>query len=151
MPNGNRQSNNFSCPQCGAENYAFASFCIACGEPFDAPGDPDFDFIFPDDTPPKPARAERQEAPIGSRPAPSLSSRLARRETIIGLGLFILVIGYAIFDWQRSVAQSTAFKEGIAAEQRKDWDKAADAFGRAGDQRDAANKASHARAQVAER
>src|SRR5436190_8281578 len=150
MPTGNRQDNStLDCPSCGAENYGSASFCIACGEPFDAPGDPDLDLIFPDD---KPTTKADHSEPAVKKPAPaSLRRKLARRETFIGLVLIALVVGYAIFNWQHTVEQTAAYKEGAAAEQARSWDKAADAFARAGDQRDAAAKASHARVQVAER
>ena len=40
--------------------------------------------------------------------------------------------GYAVWQWQRDVAQSAAYREGVAAAQSKDWDRAVSAFGRAG-------------------
>src|SRR5207249_7409253 len=85
--------------------------------------------------------------PPGKRPSSivhrpsSAAGKLAKRETIIGLLVLVTVVGYAIFDWQRVTVQSAAYREGATAEHARDWDKAASAFERAGDHRDANAKA----------
>lgn len=144
-----RQDNTISCARCGAENYPFASFCIACGEPFDESADAD-----------RPAGDAFQETTLpefaipapNPNPIPKIQFRkLKRRETVLGLLLVVLVVGYAIYDWQRNTIQSAAYREGVVAEQSKDWDRAAEAFEKAGDHKDADSKAHNARFQVAER
>src|SRR5436190_18936930 len=146
-----RQDNMVPCARCGAENYPFASFCIACGEPFDEVADVDWP---PDSQALLEAAASPHEAEDSSLLRNLISKiqnpkLLKRRETIIGLVLVLLVVGYVIFDWQRTMVQSAAYKDGIAAEQNKDWDRAAQAFEQAGGHRDADSKAHNARVEAA--
>ncbi len=154
MSHNSRQPNTLHCTHCGAENYGFAAFCISCGEPFDTLPDSDLSFFDAADASIRPVKAEPKEPQEQERPASTLdglSGRLARRETIIGLVLLALVLGYAVYSWQRSSAEASAYKEGVAAEQHKDWETAATAFDKAGDHHDAGSKATHAHFQVAER
>jgi hypothetical protein len=61
------------------------------------------------------------------------------------------VAGYALFDWQHKSAQTDAYRQGVSAEQRKDWDKAGESFAQAGDWHDATQRKETAAHKVKER
>src|SRR5438477_8822939 len=111
-----RQGDTIRCVRCGADNYPFASFCIACGEPFDEV--PEADWPSSDALPEVALSADKAadsgliQNPKSKIGVPFGPLKFRRRETIIGLLLVVLVVGYAIYDWQRSMAQAAAYKEG---------------------------------------
>src|SRR5438093_11698713 len=120
-PPSYQQESTFRCAQCGADNYAFASFCISCGEPLDAAGGDNY-------APPEALHSVAPSAiegdsltPNTQHPTPStrLRHKLARRETVLGLLLLALTLGYAIYAAQQNAAQSAAYREGLAAEQSR--------------------------------
>ena len=144
------------CPACGAENYAFAPFCILCGEPFDEQlylphrGGDDATTFLPSPSAIEPVSPDQSQPTMEVSPH-SLGLRFSRREAVIGILILVLALGFVIYDWQRATAQADAYRAGIAAEQKKDWDQAAAFFEQAGDHRDAGSKAQKARVQLAER
>lgn len=165
MARRSRQHSSLLCAQCRAENYGFASFCISCGEPFDTVAGADFSLhendIFLERLPEVDGnKAARQDdnapdapsAPVYSREHVPLHHALReRREAAIGIVLMALVLGYALYSWQRTNLESSAYKEGVTAEQSKDWDRAAAAFEKAGNHLYAPGKVLHARSQVLDR
>ena len=153
MPGSRTKDNILKCPRCKAENRLFATFCISCGEPFGVSGAPDSlssSFSTWGEGFQSEPTSEKQER-IPTVGKSSVARRLARRETIIGVLIIVLAIGYAIYQWQRNTAESAAYRAGLAAQQANDWDKAADAFDRAGDYIGAANLALNAHFQANER
>ena len=70
---------------------------------------------------------------------------------MLGLLVLALVVGYALYDWQRTASRSRAYSDGVAAARSKDWDKAAASFGRADGLHDAAQRGEDARRKVQER
>src|SRR3954453_16147422 len=171
MPGTNGHNRVLRCAACGAENYPFAAFCISCGEPFD---DAPLLDVEPESSPAVSADSERSVSfspstpfssysptkpalpPAGvASPQASLSvspvGRLHRRETVLGVVLVVVALSLAIFNWQRDTTQSAAYRQGIVAEQTRDWDKAATFFEQAGDHPEADGKARNARLQVSDR
>ena len=146
MARSSLQADTALCPLCGSENLSYAAFCISCGESF-------YDL--------SPAPAPYSAIPIGSPDLPNelLSARTARagwsalhrRETWLGALLIIALLGYVVYEWGRGTAQSNAYREGLAAVQRRDWDLALERFGQASDLRDAQSQAGTARNRIAER
>lgn len=133
------------CPHCRIYNHSYAVFCISCGEPLDeAISSPQ---PTPAAGPTEPHRSEsEQQQPLVAAGAThgGFATRFARREAIIGIAVLLLALGLAVNQWQRSSEQAAAFNDGVAAEQQRNWDKAAEAFARAGDHPGAAEKASNA-------
>ena len=136
------------CPKCGVENFDFASFCISCGEPLGsglgAPLSGTLDFA---DT----KAAHDEDIPLTTSSSSSSRRRSRLLETCLGLAILVLVMGYALYNWEHTSAQSSAYHQGMVASVQKDWDKAAADFARAGDYIDAAQRARDARQKAAER
>src|SRR4051794_13739921 len=134
MPREERTGKTLYCVACGALNYGFACFCIECGEPLD-----------PDDASSSPAFSYAPKEPAPDSPPatlqrPAATSRAhswARWETAAGLLILLLAIGYALYNWQRTNSETQAYRDGIGAAQRHEWEKAAHQFENAGDYRDA--------------
>src|SRR5436190_9593836 len=132
MPHDDSQERNLKCYSCGSDNYPYASFCIACGEPLELEG----------------SNVGKLESSTSELPTfqPSnvrtfqLKPPLSRWETWLGVAILLLVTGYAVFQWQKDVIQSSAYREGAAAVQHKDWDRAVSAFKSAGDHGDATRR-----------
>jgi hypothetical protein len=135
------------CSWCGEENQPFAPFCISCGEPLDDAGEGsspagEFAPFF------RPASQIEHPQPPARRTS---SSRLARWESAIGLIILFLALGYSVFHWQRSLAQSQAYREGVAAVLNRDWDRAVAGFLSAGEHMDASRRAEEDTGKVADR
>ena len=79
---------------------------------------------------------------------PGLSQRL---ELILGVVLITCVLGFVAYQWWHQQAQVSDYASGQSAINSSDWDAALTYFARAGDYRDAAQQATHAREQVNER
>jgi hypothetical protein len=139
MPDGDLDESITVCSRCRTENFSFASFCISCGEPLGGPETEQGGLI---DSAPEPAN------PLLSPQSTVLSPRIRRREAVLGLLVLALVVGYALYDWQRSMSESKAYKDGAAAALNKDWDTAAASFDRAGGLRDAPKRTADARLKV---
>ena len=135
------------CPRCGKENFAFASFCIACGEPLEEGwGDLPFgDQLTTDST------KGREPGPERTERAASQARKLLKWESVAGVVLLICTVGYALFNWHQTSIQADAYHQGIAAEGRKDWDLALSSFQKAGDMLDASKHADKAHQNVVER
>src|SRR5689334_7519347 len=97
------------CSSCGKENFAFVSFCHACGEPLQDPGDADLTLRSPDDT-------SRKRDTI-AHPAANSARQWVRWESGLGAVILLLTIGYALFSWKQGSEQADAYHQGIAAEQ----------------------------------
>src|SRR3954454_24432175 len=99
MPPSDLEETTQPCPWCKAANFPFASFCISCGEPLDegAGGRPDELSWGTTERPPHERTSRRLSLP-----------RLGRRETVLGLLVLAMVVGYALFDWQQSTSRSQA-------------------------------------------
>lgn len=136
------QADTAPCPLCGSENLSYVAFCISCGESFDdlSPSSQVSQGLAPLPTSPNTARAS-----VASW------SALRRRETWLGALLLIALLSYVVYEWGRSTAQSAAYREGLAAVQRKDWDQALAQFEQASDWRDASSQARVARNRIIER
>ena len=134
------------CARCGKENFSFASFCIACGEPLDTHDDP-----LPD------ARPTRSSDDLSSKTTPHVApqarpgARWKKWESIAGLALLLLTLGYALFNWLQTNTQASAYHQGLSAEQQKDWDKAASSFQQAGGLQDASLHLAEASSKIKER
>src|SRR5689334_16637315 len=84
-----------TCPACGKENFAFARFCITCGEPLDdlPRGD------LPEEQPHSHTTTEAQH-PTGPPRSPSPDARrLLRWEQAVGVVLLLCTLGYVLFNW----------------------------------------------------
>lgn len=137
MPRGNTEGSIALCPQCGGENLPFASFCILCGEPLDGGSDAGFHDIPPQEKAPRPR---------------TLTSRgLLRLESALGLIILVAALAYAIYTWRVSTARSEAYRDGVAAALKRDWDDAAAGFKDAGDYLDALRRNDDARTKIKER
>ena len=68
-----------------------------------------------------------------------------RWESLAGLALLVLVVGFALFTWISSALQDNAYSEGIAAAERKDWDVAVSRLSEAGDHPSAIARLAEAR------
>ena len=79
---------------------------------------------------------------------PGFSQRL---ELILGVALLTCVLGFVAYQWWHQQAQVSDYASGQSAINSSDWDAALTYFTRAGDYRDAAQQATHAREQVTER
>ena len=79
---------------------------------------------------------------------PGLSQRL---ELILGVALLACVLGFVAYQWWHQQAQVSDYASGQSAITSSDWDAALTYFTRAGDYRDSAQQATHAREQVTER
>lgn len=153
MPHNEPQAKIAQCPECGARNFGFASFCIACGEPLDGVSDTPPSF-----TPNPPYRANdtakerRRERPTYLPALNDLARRFfSRWQSWAGLLAFGLLLAYVAYDWQMSAAESDAYRDGMADAQAKDWDRAAAKFNLAGDLRDAKQKSNDAHQQAQKR
>lgn len=126
------------CGACGTRNYAFASFCIECGEPLDTGRDEAPSPLFPEfdrrAAAPEGVAHERPQA----EPPPQLGAHhWAKWEALVGVLILMLAVAYAVYDWRRTSDQTEAYRKGVSAEQQQDWDRAAVEFERAGDIHDA--------------
>ncbi len=117
------------CPFCAAPNRAGASFCIECGESFDAAT-----------LAAGPGRAPPEAAPgRGGLPAISLSLR----EVLLGVGLLCAVLLMDRWNTEQQAArdrQAAAYRQGIAAVGAQHWAAAVTAFTTAGDYQDATRR-----------
>ncbi len=148
MQRNDLEDTTLQCVRCRAWNYPFASFCISCGQPFDGEwGDSDPASAQSAGIEPYKGSDEHPPSPLGLNTA----IHRFRWEAAIGLLILLLTLGYALYNVQRTNAQTDAYREGIAAAQHKDWDRAADLFSHAGDHPDANNQRQQAQKQVAER
>jgi hypothetical protein len=130
------------CESCGAGNHSFASFCIACGEPFDLPAS---------SLASAPAYTRPESPEPLETPARSDFRAWATRETVLGLLVLLTAVGFAIYSWVSDTQEADAYRAGLNAEQERDWDRAALEFRRAGDHPGAPTALSHAGTQVYER
>src|SRR5688572_22426039 len=101
----------FSCPECGEESSTYARICHACGREF--------------------SQDDKLAAPTQGSHNGKAASR--QWEPLLGGGLLLLVIGFALFMWVGSNIQSSAYYDGMAAESSRDWDTAVVRFTEAGD------------------
>ena len=127
------------CPTCGAANAAYATFCIECGEPLDAPGV-------------GPREAGRTSAAAVVRPAAGAgASPRLRWEWWLGAALILGVLGFALLDWQHQEEQAALYHQGDRAAAARHWTAARTAFARLGDYRDARRRATNAATLVQQR
>ena len=117
------------CPNCHALNAAGAGFCIECGEPLD----------------------DRPEAEQQSADKTEWSWREKRLEIVLGLGLLVLVAGFALFSYANQEAQSSHYRAGLSALERRDFDVALSEFEAAGDYLSSDKRAEQVRERVRER
>lgn len=129
-----------SCPRCGKVLFAYSSFCVSCGEDFD--GEP----LLPGGTSLSPESAVPVPNPHAGR-----AHRALQWEAVVGLVLFLLAMGWALFSWAQGTEQASAYHEGVAAERHKDWDKAVAGFQGAGGIQDSALRLSTARDNIRNR
>ncbi|HET9494646.1 MAG TPA: zinc ribbon domain-containing protein [Chloroflexia bacterium] len=135
------------CASCGADNHSFASFCIACGEPFDQ---------LASSAAPATTSALPETPGDSASGTPNNRTRSdfrdwATRETVLGVLVLLAAIGFAVYSWVEDTLQADAYRAGLAAERVRDWDRAAHEFRRAGDHPGALTALSNAGTQVYER
>src|SRR4051794_34242160 len=141
----NRNSN---CPRCGAGNFVYATFCVSCGDPLEE--DTAFDNIMlVVSNPPRGDDARAlfaPKAPPAQTPANTTAtparhdraiSRLRKWEAAAGILLVVFALGYALYSWQKTGSQDTAFRKGSEAAAQRNWEEAARSFALAGDHPDA--------------
>ena len=120
------------CPTCGVANAAYATFCIECGEPLDAPA-------------PRQLGGPGAGGTALTRPAAGgVPPTLLRWELWLGAVLVLGVLGFALFDWQHQEEQATIYRQGDHAATAHHWTAAHAAFARLGDYRDARRRATEA-------
>src|SRR4051812_15759407 len=137
----NRNSN---CPHCGAGNFAYATFCVSCGDPLEE--DAAFDnlvCVVSDTTAGDEARtlfapkAPPEQAPANAMVTPAhhdhALSRLRKWEAAAGILLVVVALGYALYSWQKTGSQDDAFRKGSEAAAQRNWEEAARSFTLAGD------------------
>ncbi|HYP38999.1 MAG TPA: zinc ribbon domain-containing protein [Chloroflexia bacterium] len=141
MQHNNPEEQALSCPRCGAEYFAYASFCTVCGKSFGEEGFGDQDEGLAD-----------REALSGRKVVRSrLVGLQVRWETWLGLLILTVLMGYVVYDWQVSTTKSDAYRAGLAAMEKRDWDAAVQSFGRAEGYRDAGPREEEAKEKVAHR
>ena len=143
-----RPENTIRCGNCRAENFPYAAFCISCGEPFDGAED---NLPSRDTGSSLPEVSTERPRSRGVQPFTISLSTLARRETLLGIALLLFVVGFALYQWRHTNDQAQAFRQGLALEKAKDWDRAVEAFDRAGDFPGAAAMKDGAKATAAQR
>src|SRR4051794_35925943 len=88
------------CPRCGKENFAFASFCIACGEPLED----GWDHVLPGehDTAASPEEEKTRGSEEPKRAYHPQARKLLKWESVAGVFLLLCTIGYALFNWHET-------------------------------------------------
>ncbi len=130
------------CPRCRAENFSYAAFCIGCGEPLDDPA-ASGEGLLNEGAPPS-----GETRPPATGPSRAV---LLRWEMWVGVCLVAALLGFVLYDWGNSTVQSNAYRDGVAAAERHDWDRAAESFSQAGDLHESSRRAEEARRKVADR
>jgi hypothetical protein len=126
------------CPTCGVANAAYATFCIECGEPLDAPAPRSLGIS--------------HAAPPSDRRDSAWPRQFARRgELWLGAVLIVAVLGFAVLDWQHQEEQAAVYHVGDMAAAARHWTTAQANFARLGDYRDARSRAVQAAAQIQRR
>jgi hypothetical protein len=141
MQHNNPEDQPLSCPRCGSEYFAYASFCTMCGKSF---GEEGFDD-------PSSDGADRDAPTSRNVMRPRLAGLRVRWETWLGVLILALLMGYVVYDWQLNATLSDAYRAGLAAMEKRDWDAAVMNFGRAEGYRDAGRREEEAKERVTQR
>jgi hypothetical protein len=119
------------CPFCRARNMDGAGFCIECGEPLDG------------------REALHAWARGEGDPGTAVWSwREKRLELVLGVGLLMLVVGFAIFSYVSQEAQAGRYRAGLSALERGDLEGAVSDLEAAGDYLDSGKRAEEAHQRI---